>query len=128
MRRMPQQHPNLYVRRERDPRALRRQCWLLACCLVLAAGFVLAARQQIAAVHFGYKSEELRRERERLMEEQRRLKLELEQSSSPARLERSARSLGLQPVRAAQIGGPPQSAERERPPALLGAATAPVRR
>ena len=133
MRRMPQQHPNLYVRRERDPRALRRQCWLLVCCLVLGIGFVLAARQQIAAVRYGYKSEGLRRERERLLEEQRRLRLALEQSSSPAQLERSARALGMQPVRAAQIAVAPQGDEREQSqsrPTLLGAATAtaPVRR
>ncbi len=101
---MPQQHPNSYVRRERDRRALRRQATLLACCVVLAVGFVIAARQQFAAVQYGYRSEELRRERERLLEEQRRLHVALEESSSPARLERTARAMGLQPARASQIG------------------------
>ena len=104
MRRVPQQHANSYVRRERDPRALARQALLLASCVVLAAGFVFAARQKIAAVQYGYRSEELRRERERLLEEQHRLLVAVEESSSPVHLERAARTLGLQTARAAQIG------------------------
>lgn len=104
MRRVPQQHANSYVRRERDPRTLTRQALLLASCVVLAAGFVFAARQKIAAVQYGYRSEELRRERERLLEEQHRLLVAVEESSSPVHLERAARTLGLQTARAAQIG------------------------
>ena len=104
MRRVPQQHANSYVRRERDRRALARQALLLASCVVLAAGFVFAARHKIAAVQYGYRSEELRRERERLLEEQHRLLVAVEESSSPVHLERAARTLGLQPARASQIG------------------------
>lgn len=104
MRRMPQQHANSHVRRERDRYALRRQATLLVCCLLLAGGFVAAARQQFAAVTYGYRSEELRRERERLLEEQRHLRLALEESSSPVYLEREATRMGLQPARASQIG------------------------
>lgn len=103
MRRVPQQHANSHVRRERDGRSLARQVTLLACCVVLAAGFVFAARQKIVAVQYGYRSEELRRERERLLEERRRLLLAVEEHSSPAKLEREAERLGLQPARASQI-------------------------
>jgi uncharacterized protein HemX len=103
MRRMPQQYANPHLRRERDPRAFRRQVYLLASCLALAAGFVLAVRQQIVAVEYGYKTEALRRERENLLDEQRRLMLALEESSSPAQLEQAARGMGLQPARATQI-------------------------
>ena len=103
MRRVPQQYPNPSVRRERDPRALRRQMILLAGCLVLAAGFVAAVRQQILALDYGYKTEALRRQREQLLDEQRRLLLELGQRQSPAQLERAARELGMQPTRAVQI-------------------------
>lgn len=120
MRRMPQQYANPHLRRERDPRALRRQVCLLVSCLMLATGFVLAVRQQIVAVEYGYKTEALRRERENLLDEQRRLKLALEQSSSPAQLESAARQMGLQPARAAQIEA---SASLPRSPALLGVAT-----
>ena len=127
MRRVPQQYPNPYVRRERDPRAARRQVLLLAGCLVLAGGFVLAARQQILAVEYGYKTEALRREREQLLDEQRRLLLAVEESSSPAQLEQAARELGMQPARAEQI----EAAASRRAPepqrggrVLVGAATA----
>jgi uncharacterized protein HemX len=104
MRRVPQQqYSNPHVRRERDPRAARRQTILLACCIVLAAGFVFAVRQQITAVEYGYKTEALRREREQLLGEQRRLLLAVQESSSPAQLEQAARELGMQPARAEQI-------------------------
>jgi hypothetical protein len=110
MRRLPQQYPNPHVRRRRDPRAARRQALLLAGCLVLACGFIYAVRQQVLAVDYGYKTEALRREREELLDEQRKLKLALEESSSPARLEQAGRDLGMQPARAAQI----DSASREK--------------
>jgi len=109
MRRVPQQHPNFYVRRERDRRVLRRQALLLGCCVLLAGGFVMAASLHFAAVQYGYRSEALRRDRERLIEEQRRLRLALEQHNAPGELERAARELGLQPARASQIGGGAQS-------------------
>ena len=100
---MPQQQLNRNVRREGDPRARSRQYLLLVCGLILAAGFVAAARQQFAAVRYGYQSEELRRERERLLEEQRRLLLSLQETTSPAQLDRAARSIGLQSTRPAQL-------------------------
>src|SRR5215210_5313237 len=103
MRRLPQQYPNPHVRRERDPRAARRQALLLAGCVLLACGFIYAVRQQILAVDYGYKTEALRRERDELLDEQRRLMLELEENSTPARLEAAGRELGLQPARAAQL-------------------------
>ncbi|MCA1591564.1 MAG: cell division protein FtsL [Acidobacteria bacterium] len=103
MRRVPQQQHNAPIRRERDERSFRRQLLLLVSCLALAVGFILATRQQIAAVQYGYKIEALRRERETLLDEQRRLKLALEENSSSARLSRAARDLGLQPAHASQI-------------------------
>ena len=48
--------------------------------------------------------------REELLEGQRKLKLALEESSSPARLEEAGRELGMQPARAAQI----EAASREQ--------------
>jgi cell division protein FtsL len=103
MRRLPLNQPNFTVRRERDTRALVRLASLLFCGLVLSGGFVYAAGQRFAAVRYGYQSEELRRERARLIEEQRRLLLERERASSPARLENVARELGLQPIQPAQV-------------------------
>jgi cell division protein FtsL len=103
MRRLPPDQPNFAVRRERAPRALSRLVLLLCCGLMLSGGFIMAAGQRFSAVRFGYKSEELRRERERLMEEQRRLILAREQATSPARLESAARSIGMQPVHPSQV-------------------------
>ena len=103
MRRVPQSYPNTRVRRTADPRAPRRQKLLLAGCLVLACGFVFAVSRQIMAVEYGYKTEALRREREQLLDEQRRLLLAVEENSSPAQLEQAARGLGMQPATAAQI-------------------------
>ncbi|MBV8855504.1 MAG: hypothetical protein JOZ02_00960 [Acidobacteria bacterium] len=123
MRRLPQQYPNPHVRRQRDPRAARRQAALLVGCLFLACGFIYAVRQQILAVDYGYKTEALRREREGLLDEQRKLKLALEESSSPAKLEEAGRELGMQPARAAQI----ETASRVRrggPEVFVGAASA----
>lgn len=104
MQRLPSKQRNTNVRRERDFRALSRLVLMLCCGLVLAIGFVFAARQHFAAVEFGYESESLRQERQQLVAEQQRLLLEKEQASAPARLESAARQLGLKPLKAGQVG------------------------
>lgn len=104
MQRVPRQHLNRNLRRERDRRAVARQAVLLVCGFALACGFAYAAHQHFSAVRFGYQSEALRREREQLLAERQRLLHELEAERSPARLETEARQLGLQPTRAAQLG------------------------
>ena len=104
MKRLPLNQPNFTVHRERDMRALGRLALLLCCGLVLAGGFVFAAGQHFAAVRYGYQSEELRRERAALLEEQRRLLLAREEATSPIRLETAARELGMQAVEPAQVG------------------------
>jgi len=103
------------IRRERDVRALSHLALLLCCALVLAGGFVFAAREHFAAVQYGYESENLRRERDRLLEEQQRLLLEKEQASVPGRLESAARQLGLRPLQAGQIGTPKVNAQGHLP-------------
>lgn len=104
MQRLSSKQRNTRVRRERDFRARSRLVLLLCCGLVLAVGFVFAARQHFAAVQFGYESESLRNERQQLLAEQQRLLLEKEQASAPARLESAARQLGLKPLKAGQVG------------------------
>ncbi|MDQ3472685.1 MAG: cell division protein FtsL [Acidobacteriota bacterium] len=104
MNRQPLQHQNSVVKRERDLRALSRLGLQFGCALALCGGFVFAARQHFAAVHYGYESETLRVERQRLLEEQERLILEKERASSPARLEAAARQLGLKPLQPGQVG------------------------
>ena len=81
---------------------------LLFCGLVLAGGFVFAAKQHFAAVQFGYENETLRTERKRLIEENQRLALEKERAIAPDKLEPVARKLGLKPARPGQIGNKPR--------------------
>lgn len=106
IRRLPVKQKNSLIHRERDRGLLRRLAALLLCGLLLASGFLYAARQHFAALEFGYQSEGLRRERQRLIEDQRRLLLEREEAASPARLERAARQIGMQQVQPVQIGAP----------------------
>ena len=54
MKRFPEQQLNAKIRRTRDTTALSRLALLLFCGLVLAGGFVFAAKQHFAAVQFGY--------------------------------------------------------------------------
>ena len=103
MRRVPSKQRNTQIHHDRDVRALYRLALLLLCGLFLAGGFVFAAQQHFAAVQFGYKSEGLRREREKLLQERQHLMLMREQAFAPARLESEARELGLEPLAAGQL-------------------------
>jgi cell division protein FtsL len=103
MKRVPSKQRNSRIIHDRDPRALSRLALLLLCGLVLASGFVFAARQHFAAVQYGYQSEGLRRERDKLLQEQQNLLLRKEQAFAPGRLEAEARELGLRPVAASQF-------------------------
>jgi cell division protein FtsL len=103
MNRVPLKQRNSRIHHDRDLRALSRLALLLCCGLVLAGGFVFAAKQHFAAVQYGYRSEDLRRERDRLLQEQQHLMLQREQAFAPSRLESEARELGLKPVVASQI-------------------------
>jgi cell division protein FtsL len=108
MKRFPEHQLNAKIYRSRDVTALSRLAMLLFCGLVLASGFVFAAKQHFAAVQFGYESESLRTERKKLLEENQRLALEKERATAPDKLEPAARRLGLQPARPGQIGNKPQ--------------------
>ncbi|HAF22700.1 MAG TPA: hypothetical protein DCK93_07255 [Blastocatellia bacterium] len=121
MRRVPSKQRNSTIHRDRDVRALSRLALLLFCGSVLAGGFVFAAQQHFAAVQYGYKSESLRLEREKLLEEQQRLMLKIEQAYAPARLGSQARELGLKPLLASQVGTQKVGGASQLPaaPALL---------
>lgn len=121
MRRVPSKQRNSKIHRDRDVRALSRLALLLFSGLVLASGFVFAAQQHFAAIDYGYKSEGLRRERERLLEEKQHLMLKKEQAFAPARLATQARELGLKPLLASQVGTQKAGSRSQLPiaPALL---------
>ena len=103
MKRIPPDHINSRIYREHDFSALSRLALLLFLGLALTGGFLFAARQHFAAIDYGYRSEELRREQQRLLTEQRQLLLANEEASSPAALEPAARQLGLQPIAPGQV-------------------------
>src|SRR5260370_22475016 len=121
IRRLPARHlrqKNSIAYRERDRALPMRLGALLLCGLVLASGFIYAAEQHFAALRLGYRSEELRADRQVLLEEQHRLMLEREEAAAPARLEHAARQMGMQTVQAGQIDlqkGPKDSPENARP-------------
>jgi len=103
IRRVPAKHRNARIARERDTEAFLRLALLLVVGLGLTSGFVYAGRQHFAALRYGYETENLRRERAQLTEQQRRLILQREEASSPVKLEQAAKRLGMQPLQAAQI-------------------------
>jgi len=123
MRRLPPNQLNNAIHRERDKSALVRLLTLLLCGLMLAGGFVFAAGRHFTAVGYGYQSEQLRRERARLLDQQAALLLAREQAATPSKLETAAREIGMQPALAAQIIGA-QKVERSLPhvsPAFVNA-------
>jgi hypothetical protein len=124
MRRVPSTQRNSKIYRDRDRRALSRLALLLCSGLFLASGFVFAAQQHFAAIDYGYKSEGLRLEREKLIAEKQHLMLKREQAFAPAQLATQARELGLKPLMANQLGTQKAESRRQVPvaPALLNPA------
>ncbi len=65
------------------------------CGCVIAAGFLLAARQHFVSMDLGMKNSKLRKQLEDLETENRRLVLAREVAQSPIEITRTARSLGF---------------------------------
>ena len=103
MRRVPSKHRNASLARERDRSALKRFSSVLTAAAILAVGFLYAGHQHFAALRLGYETEKLRHALTDAKEEQRRLTVQKEAVSSPARLEQAARQLGMQPMQASQL-------------------------
>src|SRR5262249_40104806 len=114
IRRVPAKHRNTRIAREKDAEAFLRLGLLLFVGLGLTGGFVYAGRQHFAALRYGYETENLRRERDQLAEQQRRLILEREEAASPVKLEQAAKRLGMQPLQAAQIDPLRQEANKPK--------------
>jgi len=123
MKREPLNQPNFTIFRERDASAQSRLALLLLSGLLLAGGFIFAAGQHFTAVRYGYDGEQLRKDREQLIEQQRRLLLAREEAASPSRLESEARKIGLQPVEPGQVGT--AKASRKKLPQFATAMAAP---
>ena len=124
MNRVPSHQRNSRIHRDRDLRALSRLALLMFSGLILASGFVFAAQQHFAAIDYGYKSESLRLERAKLLEERQHLMLKKEQAFAPAQLATQARELGLRPLMASQLGTQKAGSRSQLPvaPALVNPA------
>jgi cell division protein FtsL len=83
------------VSRERAPIPWRYGLLSLLCALILGAGFFFAAKQHFASVDYCMKNSDMRKTREKLEAEQRKLKVEREEVSSPATIEKAGLKMGL---------------------------------
>jgi hypothetical protein len=83
------------VRRERA--AIPWQYFLvsMSCALVLAAGFFYAAKQHFTTVDYSMRNSDMRKIKEKLEAEQRKLKVEREAVSAPATIEKAGIKMGL---------------------------------
>jgi cell division protein FtsL len=130
VRRIPSKQKNSRQVREQDRGALFRLGLLLLCGLTLAGGFVFAGVQHFAALRYGYQTENLRKIRSELTEDHRRFLLEREEAASPARLEKAARQIGMQPMQAAQIdplNRVVKSSAEKNAPATISSSSSPAR-
>jgi cell division protein FtsL len=109
------------VVKEPDRGAVKRFSSLLAAAAILAIGFLYAGHQHFAALRLGYETEKLRNALTDAKDEQRRLTMQREVATSPARLEQAARQLGMQPMQAAQLD--PLRRPAELPPTKPAAET-----
>ena len=128
MRRVPSRHRNApIVVREPDRGAVKRFSSLLAAAGILAIGFLYAGHQHFAALRLGYETEKLRNALTDARDEQKRLTVQREVATSPARLEQAARQLGMQPIQAAQFDPLRRPAEtpQTKPAAAMKAAVKP---
>lgn len=115
---------NQHLVKERDEaraRELRRVVWICAAMLVPVLFYVW---QQVEYIRYGYRLEELRAERSRLVEWNRQLKLERATLLNLKRVEMAAGKLGLVPPSAGNTvkihlsgdSGTPQNVARRQGP------------
>ncbi len=83
------------VRRERAPIPWRYFLLSITCAVILAAGFFYAAKQHFASVDYSMRNSDMRKSKEKLEAEQRKLKVEREMASSYATIEKAGAKIGL---------------------------------
>lgn len=101
---LPKAIDNSHVVREVDPRSSRDLWWLLVLVAVLVGGLVLYAWPHLQLRETALARERLSRERERLVEENRKLRLEKASLENLRRVEAIAtRDLGLRTPEAERV-------------------------
>ena len=94
---------NLHLTRERDRRRGRELATFLLVGLPVACAFLAYAALHIETVRVGYLREARQKAIAGLNEDNRRLRAELAQASSPERVAAVARRKGLKPPRPGQV-------------------------
>jgi hypothetical protein len=96
------------------------------CGCILAAGFLLAARQHFVSMDLGMKNSKLRKQLDDLESENRRLTLAREIALSPAEITRTARAMGFVDVNAVRsaaiLAVQPVTVEKKKESETAGAA------
>jgi len=115
--------PSERISRLQRPQASGWQYYVVAvvCCVVLVAGFLLAARQHFSSMEYGLQNSKLRRQLDELQSEKRRLLLNREVAVSPIELRKAVRRIGFIDTPATQsqdIRQPNSSAQRPIPTAI----------
>jgi hypothetical protein len=83
------------VRRERAPMPWQYFLLSVVCGLVLAFGFFYAAKQHFSTIESSMKNSDMRKAKEKLVAEQRKLKVERDEVSSEAYIEKAGLKIGL---------------------------------
>ena len=83
------------VRRERAPIPWQYFLLSVVCGLILACGFFYAAKQHFSTIESSMKSSDMRKAKDKLMAEQRKLKVKRDEVSSEAYIEKAGMKIGL---------------------------------
>ena len=83
------------IRRESDPTPLLYCLMSIVCGIALVVGLFWAGRQHFSAMDFGIRNAKLRKEKESLEAEQRRLYLHREVAMAPHEIKKAARKIGF---------------------------------
>ena len=83
------------VKREQAPIPWQYFAMGLFCAAIMAFGFFFAAKQHFSSVDLSMKNSEMRKVKQNLEAEQRKLRVEREEVSAPATIERAGLKIGL---------------------------------
>ena len=108
-----------------DPARSREMRMFSAACLALFAVMMVYAWQHFSAIEYGYRIEALKSQRDSLVETNRELRLDEAALRDPERIDRIARSLGMQSAQVGQVSSLDQTTPAE-PSTSVIASAAPV--
>lgn len=91
------------IRRESDPTPLLYCLMSIVCGIALVVGLFWAGRQHFSAMDFGIRNAKLRKEKESLEAEQRRLHLHREVALAPHEIKKAARKIGFSDISSEDI-------------------------